>query len=683
MVIKQYHSNIVLTIAVYLQFISSATCANTVPAQRNVNKTTNYIESIDTVWIEDTVWIQDSVQISHSVPSLVIDTIQTTQDSGTLTDHDTSEIETISTITVYGKRTTGKDETVKPLVIGGKQLRETSRSTPLEELSQESGDIYVTSKGTGLHGVSSGASGGIYIRGLGGSPNSQILVVEEGAPDYQGIFGHPIPDAFFPSLIDRVIVIKGGDGVLYGTNALGGVIIIEDRWPDSAGIQLENDVAYGVNNTFRERATLLCKHKMIDFTSAFSAFTTQGHYDGNDGNSLIGQLGARLRLAGSSALILRDKIVFVNGADPGPCFAPFSPRQGFEVLRNNLSLRFEKREALDLQAVAWLDLGEHRLWDSFFSRDYTGGATVECSKNLFNEKLRVITGVTGEHVDGVAYKRVLVNNESQIPPVEASSSLGVYSQITVTPCFGLTGIVGGRLHYSTRYGEVPVYKFGLHWKFRENFQLHSRFTKNFRQPTLRELYLPFPAANSDLKPETSMNFDAGADLIIGRAQINGTVFRSNVTEMIKYFGAYGGATVVNIDQLDIWGVEGNLTLEPLGPFSIFTSGSWQNIGHFTKQNPDAKINGRISYGYDKKKGRFECSLSGEWVHGLYMKNYSRDSLNDVFFLDGNIRYLTRSKGGVPLEPYCVIRNFLNSQYEYIKYYRMPGISYLIGLIIKV
>ena len=174
----------------------------------------NSIERVDTIWIDDTVWVKDSTLFLQSKPAPVIDTTKTIHDSIALSSHDTSDIQTLYTITVYGKRPTGKDESVKPTIVRGRQIRESSRATPLEELSQESGDIYVTSKGTGLHGVSSGASGGIYIRGLGGSPNSQILVVEDGAPDYQGIFGHPIPDAFFPSLIDRVMVIKGGDGVL-------------------------------------------------------------------------------------------------------------------------------------------------------------------------------------------------------------------------------------------------------------------------------------------------------------------------------------------------------------------------------------------------------------------------------------------------------------------------------------
>jgi hypothetical protein len=81
--------------------------------------------------------------------------------------------------------------------------------------------------------------GGIYIRGMGGSPNSQILVVEDGAPDYQGIFGHPIPMRFFVD-DDKVTVIKVAMGSLW--HKCHG----SDRYPDAGlkkGICLENNVA--------------------------------------------------------------------------------------------------------------------------------------------------------------------------------------------------------------------------------------------------------------------------------------------------------------------------------------------------------------------------------------------------------------------------------------------------------
>ncbi len=657
--------------------VQAGTTSMTMPSLDSVPP--NTIERVDTIWIDDTVWVKDSTLLLQAKSAPVIDTNKPIHDSIALSANDTADIPELYTFTVFGKRYTGKDESVKPTIVRGWQIRESSRATPLEEISQESGDIYVTSKGTGLHGVSSGASGGIYIRGLGGSPNSQILVVEDGAPDYQGIFGHPIPDAFFPSLIDRMIVVKGGDGVLYGTNAMGGVIIVENRWPDSAGIRLENDAAYGSFNTFRERATLLSKGKNTEVVSAFSAFATDGHRDGTDGSSVAGQIGLRLHLPGQSTIALRDKIIHLEGGDPGPYFHPYTDHR-FDVLRNSFSARLDYPGShLHLTVVPWLNIGEHRLYDGFFSRDYTTGATAECSGSFIEQKLQIILGTAGEYVDGLVLNRI-TGIES---PVEDLSNAGLYGQITIKPGMAFTGVCGGRLHFSNRYGTIPLYKAGLNWDPIEYFSLHTRLTKNFRQPTLRELYLPFPVANPNLRPEIAINWDAGAEVKSGTARLSGSVYKTWATDMIKYFGVWPSAEVVNIDQLEIQGIEGEFSMEHIGPFGAFITASWQDVGKFTKQNPDAKVNGRISYTCESKTGKLELSATGEWVHGLYMNNYKRDPLENVFFIDGSIRYRTHGKGGVQLEPYCVVRNLMNSQYQYIQYYPMPGINFLAGITIKV
>ena len=598
-------------------------------------------------------------------------------------------IVSLDKMTVAGKRSTGSDKTTIPSVVQGDNLRESVRSTPLEELSQKSGDIYVTSRGTGLHGVASGASGGVYIRGLGGSPNSQIIIVEDGAPDYQGIFGHPIPDAIFPALIDRVIVIKGGDGVLYGGNAMGGVILIENRWPDSLGLHLENETSYGSFNTFRERVTLLYGGKGVDIASAFSAFSTDGHRDWSGGNCIAGQLGARLHLPGAAAITLRNKVLNLEGTDPGPVATP-NIDHTFKVLRNNASLRLDyPGNVINTKIVSWFDVGEHRLYDGFYSLDYTSGASVECTIELLGDRLNILIGVAGEHVDGDVYNRIdtlgIEHAKSTDTLVESSSTAGAYGQVTLKPGYGFVGVCGGRVHYSTRYGIVPLYKAGLKWEPGKSFDLHTRLIKNFRQPTLRELYLPFPVANDTLLPETAYNWDAGFEVNTGMFRLSSTFFRTLATQMIKYFGSYPVASIENIGRLEVWGVEGEVSIEQIGPVNLFLTGCWQDAGRFTKQNPEAKVNGRIGYKKLLEKGMLEISLSGEWVHGLYMENYKADEdrMNDVYFLDGSIRFRTQNKAGVSIEPYGIIRNLLNSEYEYIKGYTMPGINILAGIIIKV
>ena len=592
---------------------------------------------------------------------------------------DSVDVADLPLMRVRDTRSAVKDPVVRPTTVGGDMIRHSARTTPLEELSQSSAGIYVSSRGAGLHGVASGASGGVYIRGLGGSPNTQILVVEEGVPDYQGIFGHPIPDSFFPSLVDRVSVVKGGDGVLYGTNAMGGVIVIENRWPDSSGTRLENDAAYGSFNTFRERATLLHKGKATETVCAFSSFSTDGHRDGTDGKSVAGQWGMRLHLPGEAIVVFRDKIIQLDGGDPGPYFHPYTDHR-FNVIRNNLSMRADcSLGKCRLNGAVWCNAGEHRLYDGFFSRDYTTGAYAECADVFFDKRIEILCGGTGEYIDGTVLDRI----SGEYSPVERIPAAGVYGQATVEPGAGITGVLGGRLHYSWKYGFVPLYKAGVEWTPVRVISVRTRLVRNFRQPTLRELCLPFPVANPGLKPETAYNWDGGVEIRMSMLRINAFVYKTLATDMIKYFGVWPSAEVVNIDRVDITGIEGEIALGPVGPLSLFFSGCSQNVGRYTKQNPDAKANGRIAYRSAVKGGMLEASLTGEYVHGLYMNNYRRDRIADVFFLDGSIRYRICTGKGVVIEPYCVIRNFLNRRYEYILDYIMPFINFTVGLIMEV
>jgi hypothetical protein len=74
------------------------------------------------------------------------------------------------------------------------------------------------------------------------------------------------------------------------------------------------------------------------------------------------------------------------------------------------------------------------------------------------------------------------------------------------------------------------------------------------------------------------------------------------------------------------------------------------------------------------------SLEGEWVHGLYMSNYSQDRIDDVFVLNLALRARHELSGrGVVVEPYIALRNLLDSRYAYVKDYTMPGFNALAGL----
>ena len=73
-------------------------------------------------------------------------------------------------------------------------------------------------------------------------------------------------------------------------------------------------------------------------------------------------------------------------------------------------------------------------------------------------------------------------------------------------------------------------------------------------------------------------------------------------------------------------------------------------------------------------------MTGEWVHGLYMADYSRQPVDDVFVMDLALRYrYSPGDRRLTLEPYVFLRNLLDRRYAYVAGYPMPGFNVLVGL----
>jgi len=589
---------------------------------------------------------------------------------------------TSNDVVVTAARPLSKDRTQAATAIEGEQVRTSTRTNLFDVLSQQAADVYVPGHGIGLHGVSNGSTGGIRIRGLGGSPNSQVLVVEDGVPDYQGIFGHPIPDAYVPHLIDEVLVVKGGDSSLYGTNAMGGVVAIRSRWPEHDGYELQNDVAYGSYSTVRESVSALGRAGPWDLVAGFTEMETDGHREGAGGSDVVLSAALRYRFAQGLRLVVRNKLVHVQGNDPGPVTAP-TIDHWFDVWRDTVSMQATyATPGARLSFTPYLNAGIHRLYDGFYSHDYVGGAIGEIDLRL-HRMANLLLGVAGEGVDGSVENRITGDN----PAVRGSGDVSAYDQITLKPAGGVNLVLGTRALYSSKYGAVGLYKAGVRWDMGRGFWLQGRVSRNFRQPTIRELYLPYPTANPDLKPEYSVNADFGGGYAAEHVETSCSVYRTEARNLIRYFGVWPAAEVVNIDHIVIPGIEGRLALRRLGPLSASLSADWQDVGRYTRQNPDAKVDFMVEAAKARGSHLLTGSLNGEWVHGLFMADYGRQPIADVFFMDVAVRYrYTKSAKGETIhtiEPYLLLRNVLDRRYAYVTGYVMPGFNVLAGLKIEI
>lgn len=127
---------------------------------------------------------------------------------------------------------TGARNTISPrllsktvTVVDLQKIDEALQPSLLPTLTEEVPGLFATSRGVMGYGVSTGAAGSISLRGLSGG-TGQMMVLIDGHPQYMGLMGHPIADAYQSFWAEQVEVLRGPASVLYGSNAMGGVVNI-------------------------------------------------------------------------------------------------------------------------------------------------------------------------------------------------------------------------------------------------------------------------------------------------------------------------------------------------------------------------------------------------------------------------------------------------------------------------
>ena len=132
-------------------------------------------------------------------------------------------------------------------VIDREEIEASSESALLPVLSQRVPGLFVTQKGITGFGVNDGSAGTVNIRGVG--QGNKVLMLFDGQPQWAGIFGHALPDTYVASDVERVEVIRGPGSLMYGSNAMGGVVNIITRHHKQEGRRTQARIMYGSYNT--------------------------------------------------------------------------------------------------------------------------------------------------------------------------------------------------------------------------------------------------------------------------------------------------------------------------------------------------------------------------------------------------------------------------------------------------
>jgi vitamin B12 transporter len=441
-----------------------------------------------------------------------------------------------------------------------------------------------------LQDGSPGTETDVMIRGASAS---QTLIMIDGVEVNTGASGLFDISNLTTDNLDRVEVLRGAGGSLYGSQAIGGVVnLISD---EGEGAPKASMLSEGGNRATQDQVlTLNGAEGPVGFSGGLSYFSTEGYRPINDSSD---------NLSGSSRLDyhLDDKTT-VRG------FARY--------YRSNVSLSEFSNFTGFLNPTAH-QRGEFMLFKGEIERHFTEKLTARINGSFVRNEIRINfppypgnTGFELSEIDRIPEETRGANAEAVyswckgwrtltgfdfksrwlrsgdvsvdiVPPPSISAFSATreeYAGYVEQEASTLDGLIlgtgGFRVDGNSQFGnEVsPSWSVAIPVK-QIDTTFRGSYSEGFRAPAFDELYFP-DFGNPNLQPEISSEYDGGFTTTLGeKFSFTGTYFSRRVHDLIvtvpvpvtpmNPFGSAAG----NAGRVDVQGVE---LVPSVGPFYGFS-----------------------------------------------------------------------------------------------------------------
>ena len=579
-------------------------------------------------------------------------------------------------------------------IVNSRQLEATGKTQLLSALSGEVPSLFVSQRNIFGFGVSNGGSGGIKIRGVGGSPTNAILMMVDGQPQFAGLYSHPVADFYETEYVDHVEVLRGPGSVLYGSNAMGGVINVITKQARQDGVHTTLSSQYGSYNTWQSSITNMVRKGKFSSLVSLGYDRTDGLQDNFDFKqaSLYAKLG--YDVAKNWSLFADYSLMNFIGNDP--IYAKLRNAESNDIYHQNVT-RGEASVTLSNQYAAAATNGAVRIYYSYgnhyiddpnhfhslddrfgilayqnFSPWKMATATVGFDFNTYTGKIPM----SGGHAYGDG------SRPAQMQTIDRKSITEYSPYITLQQALfkGILTLNGGlRMANSDRFGShwLPQVGFAVHPG--NDWTLKASLAKGYRNPSFREMYL-YAVANPDLNPESMMNYEASIAKHFSRyLSMDVTAYFSEGSNLIQTASvptADGGTTNRNMNTGSFInkGIEVSAQSHPLDVLSLRASYSFM---HTSLSNLTAAPKNQYFLGIGWQALKWlsvDAELKG--VGGLYVadnverQNYAllglRLTCKPVKFLD----------------IFAHFDNITSAKYQINYGYTMPGFTAMGGVKVR-
>lgn len=602
--------------------------------------------------------------------------------------------DTISHVVVTGTRSAA-DMRYLPMTISvvDRDILENSRAVSvLPVLNARVPGFFSTSRGFLGYGVSEGSAGQMSVRGIGGPAQSGlqttgVLVLIDGHPQYMGLMGHPIADAYQNMMIERVEVVRGPASVLYGSNAMGGVINIVTRKMDEDGVRTGVNLGAGSYGTFLSEVTN--RIRKGGFSSVVTA--SYNRSDGHRENMGFEQYGGYAKLGydfSEKWKVWGDvNVTRFNSSNPGATDEPYIDNDQ-KITRGMASVAVENDYGRTSGSVSffynwgnhWINdgyrPGEQPLDYRFNSRDRMYGVSWYQSARFFRGN-RVTFGFDWFHFGGDAWNSFLTDGHTEEIADQALDEYAGYVDFRQDFGSWLTLDAGVRVDHHSVTGTEVIPQAGLSFHLPEGAELKAMVGKGFRNPTIREMYM-FPPQNPDLRPERLWSYELSVSqyLLRGKLHYGASVFYINGDNLIMRLPNPSGSGMLNQNsgRIENWGAEASISYRFNPVWSLNGNYSWLHMENPVLASPQHKL----YVGADFSKGRWAASTGVQYVNGLYTDLDAGTVENFVLWdLQCSFRILDW------LSVYVKGENLLAQEYEILAGYPMPRASVIGGLTVNI
>lgn len=571
-------------------------------------------------------------------------------------------------------------------VVGRDRISQSFQPSLLPVLSEQVPGLFVTSRGIMGYGVSDGAAGNMSLRGLGGG-SGRLMVLIDGHPQYMGLFGHPIADAYQSFLAEKVEVVRGPASVLYGSNAMGGVVNIVTRKMQEDGVRTDLSAGYGSYNTLQTEVTNRVRKNGFTSVVSGSYNRTDGHREDMDFEQYGGYAALGYEFTDNWKARADVNVTHFNSSYPGAVSDPLE--DAFQsVTRGMTSFAVENRYDRTSGALSFFyNWGRHNINDGyhplqgespldyrFNSSDDMMGVSLYQSAAFFRGN-RVTAGVDWYRFGGKAWNRYVAGEkEGQTSSTidQRQHEVAGYVDFRQDIWSWLTVDAGLRVDHHSHVGTEWIPQAGLSFRLPHDAGIKVTAGKGFRNPLIREMFM-WGVKNPELRPERMWNYEVAfsQSLLDGRIRYGVNLFYIDAWNLITVEPVDGRMMNVNTGSTRNCGVEAEFAWRISRCWSADANYSYLHMSRPVTASPEHKLYAGAVF----TEGRWNASTGVQYIGGLYTVTGQNPVQED--FVLWNMKVSFRITGW--LSVWVRGDNLLAQEYEINAGYPMPGATVMGGL----